>query len=298
MRFTVVIATYNRSSLLGEALASVDAQTRSADEVIVVADGCTDDTSDLVRTKHPAVLLIEQPNAGLAVARNTGIARATGDWVCFLDDDDRWHPDKLAEVERVIQGDGAVRAVYHPVWTETAGVRHGPVHTEDFEGQGLARLLLGVPSVPSALSVERHTILRAGMFPPHVAYGEDWIFDVNVGRLTPWRLLPKPLATVRLDGQRMSSPSHLKRPTHFIAAPVSLWTGRPAPELLAEMRVDHRARYRPLVQETLQARRWSEVYELLRWLRILLPRRRDRLFLVLPESLLSGARALLRRRRT
>lgn len=292
MRFTVVVATHNRGSLLMQALGSVRAQTRQADEVIVVADGCTDGTADLVRDHFPDVVLIEQENTGLAIARNTAIARMTGDWVCFLDDDDTWEPTKLAELEQLLEREPGVRAVYHPVWTLRGEERSGPVHAEDFAGKGLGRLLLGVPSVPSALAVERETAIRAGLFPPHVAYGEDWIFDVNIARLTEWRFLPTPLATVRLDGQRMSSPSAAKRPTHFIAAPISLWTGRPRPELLADLRFAHRAMYRPLMQETLRARRWEQATELWRWLRILLPRRRDRLFLVAPEPALALARRL------
>lgn len=148
--------------------------------------------------------------------------------------------------------------------------------------------------MPSGMAVERETAIRAGLFPTHVAYGDDWLFDVGVGRLTEWTFLPVPLATIRLDGQRQSSPSDSRRPTHFIAAPISLWTGRPQPELLPELRLVHRAMYRPLMQETLKARRWGEAIELFRWLRIMLPRRRDRLFLVVPESLLDRARAARR----
>jgi glycosyltransferase involved in cell wall biosynthesis len=294
VRFTVVIATHDRARLLVEALTSVLLQTRAADEVIVVADGCSDETATIVRQRFPTVRQVEQSNTGLAMARNVAVARMTGDWICFLDDDDLWAPTKLARLEAVIEGDPDVRAVYHPVWTTRDGVVAGPVHTEDVAGLGIARLLLGVPSVPSALAVERETAVRAGLFPPHVAYGEDWIFDVNVGRLTEWRLLPEALATIRLDGERMSSPATRRRPTHFISAPLSLWTGRPRPDLLRSLRLQHRAMYRPLMQETLRRRRWREAAELARWLRVLLPRRRDRAFLVVPQRALDGARALRR----
>jgi glycosyltransferase involved in cell wall biosynthesis len=96
MKISVVIAAYNASATLGRAIRSVLAQTRPADEIIVVDDGSTDTTADIVRQFGLQVRLITQPNGGVSVARNTGIQHACGDWIAFLDADDQWLPEKLA----------------------------------------------------------------------------------------------------------------------------------------------------------------------------------------------------------
>lgn len=94
MRISVVIAAYNAVPLLESTLTSVAAQTRAADEVIVVDDGSTDGTAALAAALGARV--ISTPNRGVSAARNTGIINASGDWIALLDADDLWHPDKLA----------------------------------------------------------------------------------------------------------------------------------------------------------------------------------------------------------
>src|SRR4051794_7421217 len=93
--FSVIISTMNRRDLVLEAIASVLQQRHPAHEIIVVIDGGSDDTANVVRRCHPNIIVIEQENRGLPAARNAGIAAATGNWLGFLDDDDLWHRDKL-----------------------------------------------------------------------------------------------------------------------------------------------------------------------------------------------------------
>ncbi len=106
-RISVIIPTWNRVGLLEKAIGSVLAQTRPCDELIVVDDGSTDATADLVRTMAALsgheIRYIHQENRGAAAARNRGIALAGGDLLCFLDSDDWWDPEKLAVQERAMQ---------------------------------------------------------------------------------------------------------------------------------------------------------------------------------------------------
>jgi glycosyltransferase involved in cell wall biosynthesis len=92
---SVVIPVYNGARFLDAALASVFAQTYRPIEVIVVDDGSTDTTPAVV-ARWPQVRSVRQENAGVAAARNTGLALAGGDFVALLDADDVWEPDKLA----------------------------------------------------------------------------------------------------------------------------------------------------------------------------------------------------------
>ena len=93
MTVSVVIPCFNQAHYLGEALASVDAQRERAD-VIVVDDGSTDDTAG-VASRSGGVRCLRQRNQGLAVARNAGLAAARGEYVVFLDADDRLLPDAV-----------------------------------------------------------------------------------------------------------------------------------------------------------------------------------------------------------
>ncbi len=94
-RISVLIPAYNCTATLRETLDSVLAQTRQADEILVMDDGSTDETRALARSYEPLLKVYWQPNAGLARARNALVARATGDLVTFLDSDDLWHPHYL-----------------------------------------------------------------------------------------------------------------------------------------------------------------------------------------------------------
>ncbi|GAB4459308.1 MAG: hypothetical protein OHK0029_21720 [Armatimonadaceae bacterium] len=95
---SVVISTYNRSRVMLETLDSVLQQTYRDFEVVVVSDGSTDDTAAVLKpyVERGQIRFREQENQGPAATRNTGLAEATGKYICFLDDDDLWSPDKLA----------------------------------------------------------------------------------------------------------------------------------------------------------------------------------------------------------
>jgi glycosyltransferase involved in cell wall biosynthesis len=96
---TVVVGAYNASEYLAETIKSVLQQTYTDFELLVIDDGSTDDTADIVRNfseQDSRVKLISQENQGVSVARNTGIKMAQGEFIAFLDADDLWFPNKLA----------------------------------------------------------------------------------------------------------------------------------------------------------------------------------------------------------
>lgn len=92
---SVVIPALDAGRFIGRAIDSVLAQIYRADEIIVVDDGSTDNTAEVVKSYGPKVRYIYQENAGDGPARNTGIAAAKGDWIALLDHDDEWLPEKL-----------------------------------------------------------------------------------------------------------------------------------------------------------------------------------------------------------
>ena len=92
---TVVIPCYNAARWIGAAVESALRQSYLNVEVIVVDDGSTDDSAEIITSKYPSVSLICTPNRGPSAARNQGLRAAHGDWIQFLDADDVLHPDKL-----------------------------------------------------------------------------------------------------------------------------------------------------------------------------------------------------------
>ena len=93
-RISVVIPCYNGARFVGEAVDSVLSQRYPATDIIVVDDGSVDSSLSIL-SRHPSVRTLRQPHAGVAVARNTGLQHSTGDYIAFLDQDDRLLPDAL-----------------------------------------------------------------------------------------------------------------------------------------------------------------------------------------------------------
>src|SRR5579859_7632126 len=112
-RVSVVIPVFNNAPTIERAVASVLAQCFDGEvEVIVVNDGSTDGSTDILRGFGDRIHVIEQANRGAAAARNAGVAVATGEYVAFLDADDEWLPQKLAKTVPVLEGSPAVVLVF------------------------------------------------------------------------------------------------------------------------------------------------------------------------------------------
>ena len=100
---TAVIPAYNAGKYIARTIDSVLAQIRPADEIIVVDDGSTDDTADVVSRYGSKVIYIYQENAGASAARNAGIKAAGCEWIAFLDGDDQWLPEHLSMQTQLLQ---------------------------------------------------------------------------------------------------------------------------------------------------------------------------------------------------
>lgn len=104
---SVVIPCYNASQTIRECLLSVIRQTSPVSEIIVVDDGSTDDSVKIIQSlqnsSDPPIKLFCQKNSGPSKARNTGIDKASGVWIAFLDSDDMWHRDKILIQKRIIK---------------------------------------------------------------------------------------------------------------------------------------------------------------------------------------------------
>lgn len=123
--FSVVIPSYNNVETIGSAIRSVLNQTRSDFELIVVDDRSTDATSEVVRsflTNERITLVTRDENGGESAARNTGIARAQGKYVCFLDSDDLWLPRYLETMARTLEAHPGASVAYTDAWVLYDGI--------------------------------------------------------------------------------------------------------------------------------------------------------------------------------
>ncbi len=168
-RVSVVIPTYNRAGLIGQAISSVLAQTFTDFELIVVDDGSTDDTGKAVESYRDGriTLITRQNRSGQSGARNTGIKASRGEWIAFLDSDDEWLPEKLArQMERVDEGPDDYSVVYCACYRQHAGEAPEVRPKGDLmEGNLLDELLRGRKApTPSAYAVKRAALTATNGF--------------------------------------------------------------------------------------------------------------------------------------
>lgn len=170
-RISVVIPLFNGAAFIKRTLESVLAQTVAARQIIVVDDG-SDDESPAIAEGFPQVTLLRQAHAGPGAARNLGSEHSAGEWVAFLDADDLWFPDHLAEVLRLIHSvpeAGLVATAHRKVLNNTvtaglpAGNHRGSTRVRIIDYHRLAARDIGVVCSSSA-AAKRNAILDVGGF--------------------------------------------------------------------------------------------------------------------------------------
>lgn len=212
MTISIVLATYNRLPLLRETLSTVSAQTHADWECLVCDDGSSDGTVEFVEglaRQDPRFRLVQGPRFGRPSGpRNRGIQHAAGEWVAFLDDDDLWHPDKLAR-QVAAAGDSSqavsTATVMFPEAQPPAWEAHpaeSPVETLTLAGVLLQRR--PYPTTPATM-VRRRALLALGGFAEHEAYRavEDYDLWSRLVQRWPGRwpiVLGPPLTAARDAG--------------------------------------------------------------------------------------------------
>lgn len=197
MLLSVIIPAYNRSNLIGETLRSLLNQGLPADEIIVVDDGSTDETSKAAHAafsewkggnvkgpKVPEFRVIRQENAGPAKARNTGFAASKGEFIHFFDSDDLAAPNKHEVQLRVLQESGADVALGPWVKGRLFDGKFTP-ENHVLQQHGLpscklvSALLTNWSIVPHACLFRRSIVEKSGGFPVHLYAGEDQLMFLN-----------------------------------------------------------------------------------------------------------------------
>ncbi|MDQ3823987.1 MAG: glycosyltransferase family 2 protein [Actinomycetota bacterium] len=196
MQVTAAITTYNREGFLPGALESVFAQTYEGEvEVLVVDDGSTDDTPDVLARYGDRIRVVRQENGGRSAARNTAVREARAPFLSFLDSDDRWLSDKLARQLPVLEADDRVGMVHghvdlideadRPLPDETA--RHHRLFSDAHRnGVTYAGYAFDCRCFSSALTARVEAIRSVGLYDPALLLDD---YDVYLRLALDWRIV-------------------------------------------------------------------------------------------------------------
>jgi len=192
---SVVIPTYQRAERVQRALASVAAQSCPAGEILVVDDGSTDGTAEVVAQAFPQVTLLSQDNQGVSAARNRGIRAARGEWIAFLDSDDEWAPGKLERQLGALSGSGCLVCHTDEIWIRqgrrvNAGDRHAK------QAGWIYRHCLPLCALsPSSVILHRSVFETVGLFDEELPVCEDYDLWLRVAASYRVLLVDEPLVT-------------------------------------------------------------------------------------------------------
>lgn len=216
-KVSVIIPSFNCELYIAETIRSVLNQSMPDVEVIVVDDGSSDKTREIVSAFGAPVRLIAQKNAGRCAARNRGIREAAGEFICLLDHDDVWFPDKLAlqlaQFEAYPEAGGVYSSIIY--WHEDDAGRFplpASFNLHDypdgidqaFSGWIYHHFLLDCYMLTSAALFRAEVFARCGDYDERLPYSEDWDLWLRIAREYPLVKLRRPTTLYRQHIQQGS----------------------------------------------------------------------------------------------
>lgn len=189
MKVSVIIPTHNRSDLLERAVMSVLNQTYKELEVIVVSDGSTDNTDEIIdklKAKDSRIKSLSyKPAQGANVARNKGIELADSEYVAFLDDDDEWYKDKLEKQMNIIQASPEIGLVYTGVCAYYVNEKEKYYSLGKSEGDlSQAILRRNVIGTTSTVLAKRDLVIEVGGFDNELPAAQDYDLWIRLCQIT------------------------------------------------------------------------------------------------------------------
>lgn len=203
---SIVLPLYNGRPFIEETLRSVEAQTTSDAELVIVDDGSTDDgaafAKELCQNSASSVLrsanFISKANGGVAEARNVGIAESKGKYIALLDQDDLWESDRLEKMANALEKEKA-RWGYSAFYRFYADGRK--ILKDDGESDGkaaLTKIVEGKLFIPPAASlIERSLLTECGGFVPAFAPSDDWDLFLKLAENEKGAYVKEPLVRFR-----------------------------------------------------------------------------------------------------
>jgi glycosyltransferase involved in cell wall biosynthesis len=205
---SIIVPAYNAERTITETIESLLKQTFSDFELIIINDGSTDKTVEVVEAiSDPRIKVFSYENGGLPVARNRGMARATGEFLTFIDADDLWTPDKIESQVEALRSNPEAGVAYS--WTAFINEKSEylyawePLH---YQGNVYRDLLYrNFISSGSNIMVRREYAAAAGEFDPTLKSVEDWDYYIRLAALCPFVVVPKYQILYRRTSQSMTT---------------------------------------------------------------------------------------------
>ena len=191
---SVIIPTHNRRGMIRRALRSVREQSQAPLEVIVVDDGSTDHTSEVVVGEFPEVHYRRQDHCGVSAARNLGVGCARGEWLAFLDSDDEWMPEKISRQMAELAQNPEYRICHtNETWIRNGRrVNQGRRHAKS--GGWMYQQCLPLCAIsPSSSLIHRSIFADVGYFDEQMEACEDYDLWLRITSKYPVLLVDEPL---------------------------------------------------------------------------------------------------------
>lgn len=206
---SVIIPAYNSEKFIGQAIDSVLSQTYSKLEIVVVNDGSTDNTANVVQQFCYSGRLnyIEQENKGVASARNVGIRRSGGELIAFLDHDDCWFPKKLEHQVAFILANPAVPWVHSNAYVDFKGSRKSVRWQTGVQGHSFRELFVRNQIILSTVLLRRVCLEGVGLFNERFGGAEDYDLWLRLAIRYPLGYLDEVLALYRIHESNVSGDS-------------------------------------------------------------------------------------------
>jgi glycosyltransferase involved in cell wall biosynthesis len=198
---SVVIPAFNAERTIAGTVRSVVAQTFRDLEILVVDDGSVDGTAQVAASVADSrIRVLTQANGGASSARNAGITAARGEFVAFVDADDRWLPHKVERQVSLLRADPQADAVQTSAYFVDDELRALSVETCMDAGDDFARCLqfFNLPAFATSVMVRRATLLEIGMFDRSLVILEDWELALRLARRNGLRSIAEPLVLYRV----------------------------------------------------------------------------------------------------
>ncbi len=207
---SAIIPTYNRAEYICQAIDSALEQGYDNLEIIVVDDGSTDETHNLLTRYGSRIKYIYQQNQGEAVARNTAIEASTGEYIALLDSDDLWLPGKLTrQMDFMLAHPDVGMVASHAIAIDQDGHALSDAPLCPFQGEGWVSLetnVLHSPLPVDTLIIRRDCLPTPVPFTPGVRFGADWEMCLRVGARHPIWFIAQTLAAVRVHENNVMAP--------------------------------------------------------------------------------------------
>jgi glycosyltransferase involved in cell wall biosynthesis len=204
---SVIIPTYNSDKYIGEALDSVLCQTYADYEIIVIDDGSTDDTKKIIEEHYPLVRYYFVENRGVSSARNLGISLAQGEFIAFLDADDRWLPDKLEKQTALFQSDDNLGMVFtENYFFDEHGIKKNKLNKRKrlMYGDIVRNIFLNSYVATPTVMVRKSVFDAVGFFEEGLTVAEDDNMWMRIAMRYGVELLDEPLVLCRVTEGSLS----------------------------------------------------------------------------------------------